>query len=145
MTTSAPAWPRAIATALPMPELAPVTSAFWPLSNPGIGLMVDSKFGVIVSCVSKLVSFLDEFQGSARVKQFGYETGPARLVRGPEAAASLTVKVLVKKRVIAKMRIVLQLLIVSEDWTTARRVDEKQACQPVPELDGHVIYGHKAS
>src|SRR6516165_5557717 len=28
--TSAPACPRAIAAAWPMPELAPVTSAFWP-------------------------------------------------------------------------------------------------------------------
>jgi hypothetical protein len=81
---------------------------------------------------------------SARVKQLGYEARPARLVRCSAAAAGIAMKVLVKKSVIAKMRVVLQPAIVPEDWAESTFADEKQARQAVSQLKGHVINSQEA-
>jgi hypothetical protein len=76
------------------------------------------------------------------VKQLGYEARSARLVRCPEAAAGIAMETLVKKRVIAKMRVVLQQAIVPEDWAASTFADKKQARQAASQFKGHVINGH---
>src|SRR5262249_20473775 len=45
MQTSAPAWPSASAIERPMPELAPVTIAFWPLSSSRLSTFGTTGFG----------------------------------------------------------------------------------------------------
>jgi hypothetical protein len=83
-------------------------------------------------------------QGSfgARVKQLGDQARPAGLMRGSEATASVAMKVLVKKNVVAKVWIMLEPVIVTARGASALRVDEEQSRQAAFQLDGHVVDGH---
>src|SRR5213076_1491069 len=53
MQTSAPACPSASAMDRPMPELAPVTIAFWPLSNLRFSIFGTTGFGKSIKLFSE--------------------------------------------------------------------------------------------
>ena len=78
----------------------------------------------------------------ARLEQLGDQARPPGLVRGSEATAGVAMKVLVKKDVVAKVRILLDPMIVTARGAPAIRVDEEQSRQAAFQLDGHVVDGH---
>src|SRR6516225_6742173 len=91
MTTSAPAWPSAIATVLPMPELAPVASAFCPariLRISQLGMTTDGRFSCSTFLPISVVLALGlPVLAASRLQSLGNRTGPAGLVRGADTAA----------------------------------------------------------
>ena len=67
--------------------------------------------------------------GVARHQQLRDEAGPARLMRGTDAAAGVAVEVLVEGDQIAPVRIVLEQVLVPEDRASALLVPQKDARQ----------------
>ena len=59
-------------------------------------------------------------------QQLGYETGPARLMRGAEATAVVTVEIFIELQVVAEVRIVLQLVDSPEYRSLALRIAREQ-------------------
>src|SRR5262249_52790503 len=146
-TTSAPACPRPMATALPMPELAPVTRAFCPFrifsaSRFGIGtdvLIVGTpEYSYVAWCLLNLARVCecsnDFFSG---LKQLGDQTGPTSLVRRADAPAGIAMEILMKRDVVAKMRIVLELFIGSEHRPPAVGILQEQLRQSACQFLGH--------
>src|ERR1700675_547202 len=95
--TSAPACPSAKAIALPIPELAPVTSAFCPFK-----IFKGSTSGLTTSGSFSLPGFfsivlIPLFDSCARLLyQFGDQRRPPRLPARPQPLAAIAMKILVE-------------------------------------------------
>src|SRR5215471_12237731 len=119
MTTSAPAWPSAIATVLPMPELAPVASAFCPariLRIPQLGMTTDGRFScstfLPISVVLALgLPALWDCPPSRRLGCSSLAIAPVQPVwcEAPTPRPLSPWKVFVEQQVVAEVRIALQL------------------------------------
>src|SRR5688572_24674324 len=98
-----------------MPELAPVTRAFWPLRI----LRASHRGAWIAGSCSGITSRTDLLlvimsMGVFRVcgaKQVGDEAGPAGLVARADAAAGVAVEVFVEEHVVAEMPVGLELVV----------------------------------
>src|SRR5262245_16688378 len=66
-------------------------------------------------------------------------------MRGAKAAARVAVEVLVEKKVVAKMRVALEALVVTGDWAHAIRVAQKQPRQAAAQLVCYLVDGDVAA
>ena len=83
--------------------------------------------------------------GVARHQQLRDEAGPARLMRGTDAAAGVAVEVFVEEHVIAKMRVLLQSRVMCEHRAVASLIREKDPCEAHGELVRHFVDRHEGS
>ena len=81
--------------------------------------------------------------GVARHQQLRDEAGPARLMRGTDAAAGVAVEVFVEEHVIAKMRVLLQSRVMCEHRAVASLIREKDPCEAHGELVRHFVDRHE--
>src|SRR5262245_4002438 len=102
-----------------MPELAPVTRAFWPDSVLRISQLGMTTGGRSSSAIRLRISGVLVFRligfAAARLQQLRDQAGPAGLVRGAHPAPAVAVEVLVEQDVVPKMGIALQLRLVAEN------------------------------
>src|SRR5262249_52998521 len=148
-----------------MPELAPVTRAFCPLSTLRIGHEGRTTAG---SCSCNSTAFIarppsrgSRFKGRngrrrftlrsgaevlgrlfpARLQQLGDQRGPTGLMRRADAAPRVAVEVFVKQQVIPEVRVVLVLGRLPEDGPPAALVRQENAGQAAGQLLGHALDG----
>src|SRR5208337_461233 len=120
--------------ARPMPELAPVTSAFWPCSMRCGGHWGMTGRGRWAGCIeismkAAPVNYRSPSWALARLQQFGDQSGPTGLMRGADAAAGVAVKILVEQHMIAEVLVMLQAWILRVDGALAMRVFEENSGQ----------------
>src|SRR5918995_3958106 len=140
--TSAPAPPSAIATARPMPELPPVTRAFWPARirrSSQDGMTTGGRFSSATVLISDLLGFGLFALAAARLQQLGDRAGPAGLVRGADAAAVVAVEVFVEQHVVPEVRIVLQFRMRAERRAPAVLVAQENATETTRERLGDLL------
>src|SRR5688572_24394112 len=132
-----------MATALPMPLLAPVTRAFWPLST-----LRTSHCGVWIcgncSGITSRTDLLSIIMFMVRTgpvlpgeQELGDEAGPARLVRCTDAAPGVAVEIFMKENVVAEVRVARELLVGREHGTPAALVLQEQPGQAARQFVRH--------
>src|SRR5687768_7169927 len=134
-----------MATAFPMPELAPVTSAFWPLSTRRTWHEGMTTGGCPSVRTERMTISRGKVGGGGRLEQLGDEARPAGLVRSTDAAAGVAVEVLVEEHVVAEMRVVLHLRVVAEDRPPAAPVLEEDVAEPVAQLAGDLLQAEEVA
>src|SRR5439155_2810752 len=76
---------------------------------------------------------------SPRLQQLGHQAGPPRLVRCAHAPSRVTVKVLVKQHMVAKVWVVLKATVAAEYGPLAVRIPEEDPVQAGGELAGDLV------
>src|SRR5688572_21521191 len=140
--------------ARPIPELAPVTSAFCPCSIRCGGTRGMTGFGRWESTAGMSMFVLSQNRDGSgwcrsadvagtRLEKLGDEAGPAGLVPGADTASAVAVEVLEEEQVIAEVRILLQPRMLREDRPPPRFVLEEEPCEAARQLVGDALDRHQ--
>ena len=73
-------------------------------------------------------------QSSKQVERPGNDTGPSRLMAGPETSAIVSMELLVKQDVILPVRILLEDLAAAKDRTLSHHIAKEDTRKPAPDF-----------
>src|SRR5215207_9033404 len=76
------------------------------------------------------------------IDEVGNETAPARLVRSAAPAAVIAIEILVKEYIVFKMGICLELLILTENWTSSLDSEQKEIYDAPTQLVRDLVESH---